>query len=162
MEDEDDPNTQDEYYKDAVIRCRALIIHISDYQFDIGEWAHNIETRYGENTFYQFAAEIGIDVATLRAYRATYRKWKDQPAHPKSFSVARALNMHPQKYEIWQEYRKERTELDEILDRDGMSVGQAKREMKRWREEQKDAKGVPHKAVNQIYYKGDRWVPCIR
>jgi hypothetical protein len=90
-------------YDDAVKLGKKLVLKLRDYQLELGELADGLEPRYGEATLLQFAADIGIDYETLKTYRTTYRAWRDEPGRPASFSVARALNRHPDKYEVYQE-----------------------------------------------------------
>jgi hypothetical protein len=61
-----------------------------------------VEPKYGEQTLEHLAEDGGIDYGTLKSYRTTYRAWRNQPVRPKSFSVAKALNSHPQRGQIVQ------------------------------------------------------------
>jgi hypothetical protein len=99
----DDPRDDSINYDEAVKRGKVIALKLRDYQLESGELADQLEPRYGEETLLQFAADIGVDYETLKTYRTTYRSWRDQPGRPASFSVARALNRHPHKYEVYQE-----------------------------------------------------------
>jgi hypothetical protein len=100
---QEEPHAESINYDDAVKRGRVIALKLRDYQLELGELADQLEPRYGDETLAQFAADIGVDYETLKTYRTTYRSWRDQPGRPASFSVARALNRHPNKYEVYQE-----------------------------------------------------------
>jgi hypothetical protein len=118
-------------YDDAVEQGKHLLNLMRDYQNELGQLAYKLEPKYGDQTLERFASEIGIDYETLKTYRTTYKAWKDEPARPASFSVARALNRHPQKYQIF-------------LDNEDMSVQHAKDKMSELKEQRPDheTKGV--------------------
>jgi hypothetical protein len=61
----------------------------------------------------------------MKQCRTYYRAWKDEPERPSSFSIARVLNPHPYKQEVWQEIKG--TEYESV-------VG-ARIKMREWREE---------------------------
>jgi hypothetical protein len=134
---------QDEIpYDDAVERGGVIISEMEDYQFELGMLASKLEPKYGEKTLYQFAADIGIDYETLKTYRTTYQAWKDEPSRPASFSIARVLNKHPYKHQVFQE----------IIDTENMSVAGAKEKMREWREERGgDKKAKKGSSVNAIH-----------
>ncbi len=90
-------------YDEAVRRGRVIMHEMRDYQLELGELAHQLEPRYGDETLAQFAADIGVDYETLKTYSTTYRAWRNEPGHRPSFSVMRTLNRHPHKYQIYQE-----------------------------------------------------------
>jgi hypothetical protein len=159
-------------YDDLLIRGRSLQRMVSSHQIEIGELADQVDTQYGQETLLQYAADIGIDYATLKNYRTTYRSWKNEPRRPKSYSVARILNRYPHKQELLQQYAKtepvdpenpteEETwqELEETVHdpENWLTVQVAKTEMKKWREERGADKGrnatsefVAHKRKTQI------------
>ena len=104
--------------------------------------ADKLEPKYGEETLFQFAADIGIDYETLKTYRTTYRAWKDEPESHTSFSIARVLNRHPYKYQVWKE----------IKDTEYEPVQGAKTKIQEWREERgADKRSKKGMSVNAIH-----------
>ena len=120
-EDEDDYEDQIPYDK-AVEEGRNLVSAMKDSQFELGRIADRLEAKYEEHTLERFAEEIGIDHGTLKSYRTTYRAWKDKPARPAGFSVAKALNRHPNRADIIQETPT-------------LSVKEAEKKMLEWKKE---------------------------
>ncbi len=154
-----------EEYDELVIRGRSLHQMISNHQMEIGELADQVETKYGDETLLQYAADIGIDYATLKNYRTTYGAWKKEPRRPKSYSVARILNRYPHKQELLQQYAK--TELvdpenpteeeiwkgleETVHDPENwLTVQVAKTEMQKWREERGADKSKGRKAMSEF------------
>jgi hypothetical protein len=90
-------------YDDAVVEGRNLVSSMKERQFELGRIAAQVESKYEDKTLEHLAEAIGIDYGTLKSYRTTYVAWKDQPARPVSFSVAKTLNPHPRRAEIIQE-----------------------------------------------------------
>jgi hypothetical protein len=125
-------------YNDAVEQGKHLLNLMRANQHELGELAYKLEPKYGDQTLERFATELKIDYGTLKTYRTTYKAWKDEPARPASFSVARALNRHPQKYQTF-------------LDNEDMSVQDAKAKMRELREQRPDyeTKGVPQATVDR-------------
>jgi hypothetical protein len=125
-------------YDDAVEQGKHLLNLMRDYQHELGQLAYKLEPKYGDQTLQHFASEIGLDYETLKTYRTTYKAWKDEPDRPASFSVARALNRHPQKYQMF-------------LENEDMSVQDAKAKMRELKEQRPDCekKGVPRATVDR-------------
>jgi hypothetical protein len=73
-------------------------IHLS--QWALGALASNITIEYKKGKLQEYAEDIGEEYSTLRHYRATYMAWRDPKGRPESFAVARALNTHPDRYQI--------------------------------------------------------------
>jgi hypothetical protein len=109
-------------YDEAVEEGRNLVSMMKENQFELGRIANQIEPKYGEETLGLFAEEIGIDYGTLKSYRTTYRAWKDMPARPAGFSVAKALNQHPNRADI-------------IHETPELTVKEAVEKMKQWKAE---------------------------
>ena len=86
----DDDGDEKIPYDEAVVNGRNLVSSMKDIQFELGQIASKLEPKYGDETLGRYAEEIGIEFGTLKSYRATYRKWKNEPVRPKSFSVAKA------------------------------------------------------------------------
>jgi hypothetical protein len=110
MEDEDEDDNDNEHeevdleeYADDVRIGQELVARITPALRELGRLLNKQETRYGEGTFRQYAADIGIDYETAKIIRTTYRAWSREPGRPTSLYVARALNQHPKKYQVWQE-----------------------------------------------------------
>jgi hypothetical protein len=122
----DDPKDQIPY-DEAVEQGRRLVLVMKDSQFELGKIADRLEPKYGDSTLQRFAEDIGIDYGTLKSYRTTQKAWKDQPARPKGFSVAKALNPHPRKAEVIQE-------------KPDISVKEAEKEVQTWKEERRTEK----------------------
>ena len=111
-------------YDDAVVEGRKLVSSMKDNQFELGRIAGRVEPKYGEQTLERLAEEIGIDYGTLKSYRTADRAWQDIPVRPKSFSVAKALNRHPNRADIIQE-------------KPDMSVKEAENVMREWKKERR-------------------------
>jgi hypothetical protein len=138
--EEDEFEYEQDFY-DAVDRCRILLRIMKGYQLEIGELADGLVVKYRERTLYDFAAQIGVDYETLKTYRTTWRHWKDESEVP-PFAIARVLNRHPDKQEIWQE----------IKDTEYESVQGAREKMREWREERgADKKSKKAMSVNAIH-----------
>src|SRR5215213_4204996 len=56
-------------YEDAVHEAAQIVKAITSRQMRLGELAHRIEPRYGDQTLLHFANEIGIEPGTLKNYR---------------------------------------------------------------------------------------------
>jgi hypothetical protein len=115
-------------YDEAVVEGRNLVSSMKDSQFELGRIADKLEPKYEERTLERFAEEIGIDHGTLKSYRTTYRAWKDQPARPPGYSVAKALNRHPNRADIIQETPE-------------LTVLEAEKKMLEWKKEHSAEKG---------------------
>ena len=136
-DDEDKPIP----YDDAVETGRNLIRAMKDSQFDLGRVADKLEPKYGDETLQHYAEDIGIDYGTLKSYRTTYKAWKDEPVRPRSFSVAKVLNRHPDKADIIQETPE-------------LSVKEAEEKMQEWKNERgadgKRRKPSPSKTPSRL------------
>ena len=119
---DDEPDGEQIKYDEAVIRGKRLVEIIHPSEIELGMIADKLEPKYGKQTLRRYAEELPIDYNTLKGYRATYRAWKDKPSRPKNYSVAKALNKHPDKYELHQLYG------------DDLTVKIAREEM--WREQE--------------------------
>jgi hypothetical protein len=122
----------DEYmqkeYAQAVEQGRALVKAEGDVQWRMGDLACTVATRYGDKTFKNFAADIGVNVKTLSGYRSTASAWpKNTPRG--EFSICRELNAHPDRHKILEdnpemtnreaaqiarEYRREQSEAETV------------------------------------------------
>lgn len=95
-----------------VAHGRELLRSASHAQWALGELATSVNKRYGEANLAKFAAEIGLSLRTLQAYRATFVAWfgdgevaRKRPVRafshfPASYAVARALNRHPDRWAL--------------------------------------------------------------
>jgi hypothetical protein len=80
------------HFRDIDIKYgKKLVANISKSQYDLGELADAVETRYGDGTLEEFAKVIGIAYNTLKGYRYVWRRWKNSEVKPKTFSLAKAL-----------------------------------------------------------------------
>jgi hypothetical protein len=118
----DDDGDKQIPYDEAVVEGRNLVSSMKDIQFELGRIADKLEPKYEERTLERYAEEIKIDHGTLKSYRTTYRAWKDMPARPAGFSVAKALNRHPNRADIIQETPE-------------LSVKEAGKKMQEWKKE---------------------------
>jgi hypothetical protein len=115
-------------YDEAVIEGQKLVSAMTkDYQFELGRIADKLEPKYREQTLERYAEEIGIDHGTLKSYRTTYKAWKDMPARPSAFSVAKALNSYPNRADIIQETH-------------DITVKEAEKKMLEWKKERGTSK----------------------
>jgi len=86
---------------DALVKEGKEIANRKDKdQWYLGELASKVEIKYGQNKLGEYAAEIGEHRGTLRSYRQTVQAWPTKNERPRSFSVARDLNAHPDRVKI--------------------------------------------------------------
>jgi hypothetical protein len=143
---------QDRYFDQAdVDRGRELVEAIATNQYNLGELADSIEPKYGKGTLEQFAGLIGTDYNTLKGYRTVWRKWKDSPVKPRTYSLAKALASYKDK-DWYIENWPEETEK------------QARADVRRWKNEAKieaEKKGYDLPKVmallNDLANKRTRW-----
>jgi hypothetical protein len=88
------------FYDDAVEEAKEILKQFESGQMRLGELAHKLESRYGDQTLERFAADVAS--CTLERYRSVYRAWLKIPAPgPKlRYAVARELATHPDRAEI--------------------------------------------------------------
>jgi hypothetical protein len=111
---------------------------MKESQFQLGRIAHQLESKYGDKTLERFAGDIGIDDGTLKSYRTTYKAWKDLPVRPKSYSVARVLNRHPDRAEI-------------IQDNPDITVKEAEEKVREWKAQHRvSEKGKTRQLPDQV------------
>jgi hypothetical protein len=110
-------------YDEAVEEARNIVSSMmKDHQMELGRIASRLEPKYGDQTLEHFAKEIKIDYGTLKSCRTAYNAWKDIPVRPKSFSVAKVLNRHPNRADIIQETP-------------DITVAEAEKKMLEWKKE---------------------------
>jgi len=100
-------------------------------QMRLAQIAAQVQTKYGEETLKQFAKDTGIALCTLQRRRSVWRAWeKIQATPPKLYSVAEALQAHPDRANI-------------IKREPNITTRDARKRMRKWKEEQqpKAAKG---------------------
>ena len=85
------------------------MIATADRNLPLTALADQVEADYGENTLARFAREIGQTPCVMKRRRTTYRNWKDiikgDPGllSSLSYSVARALETHPDRERLVKE-----------------------------------------------------------
>jgi hypothetical protein len=92
-------------WETAVRECKEIIANQQRDQLRLGELAANVEKKYGDKTLAKLAEEIGIAACTLERHQSVYNAWKDEkPAPgPVSYAVLRALQDHPDRFNIVRE-----------------------------------------------------------
>jgi hypothetical protein len=140
----DDDGDKQIPYDEAVVNGRNIVLTMKENQFELGRIADKLEPKYGDHTLERFAEDIGIDHGTLKSYRTTYKAWKDMPARPPGYSVAKVLNRHPNRADIIQETP-------------DITVKEAEKKMLEWKKEHSAEKGrtfqtdyAVHKNAKQI------------
>jgi hypothetical protein len=95
---------EDKLYKAMVIEAKQIVSTMETKRMRLGELAAQVETKYGEKTLKQFAKDIGVAHCTLVRSRSVWRAWADIKATPpKFYSVAEALQAHPDRARIREE-----------------------------------------------------------
>jgi hypothetical protein len=97
------PTTASEIdFEDAVHEAKQILDRIDSNRMRLGELAHKLEPRHGEQTLLHFAREIGVAVCTLARHRDVYRAWEGfcAPGRKLGYAVARELATHPDRGEI--------------------------------------------------------------
>jgi hypothetical protein len=126
---------EDEAYRELVAQGNAIIGQmradkevVENHKMRLGELAHGVTKSYGEGKLARFAKDIGMCERTLERCRSVYRDWCDAPkaATPPNFSVAQALQAHPNRFNIVARNR-------------SISVRDARREMRLHKQTQKTA-----------------------
>jgi hypothetical protein len=92
-------------YEDAVAEGKRLVAETATTtdrnDWRIAELADLVVTHYRENPLAKFASEIGLNHCTVQRRLTTYRNWKEirkaDPGLLLSYSVARALEKHPER-----------------------------------------------------------------
>jgi hypothetical protein len=88
-------------WEDMVAEGKRLITEADKNNWRLAELSDRVGTIYGEGSLAKFATEIGLAPCTVKRRRSTYRAWKDflkGDARPRlSYSVARALETHPER-----------------------------------------------------------------
>ena len=110
-----------------IARGRTLVQNISDNQYALGALADSIDTSYGDDSLGDFADAIGIDYNTLKGYRYVWRRWKDFPVKPRTFSLAKALASFKGRDWYIEKWPNETEE-------------QAREDIRRWKKEERDRK----------------------
>lgn len=90
----------DANYKHYVEQGRQAVKNIHSSQWALGALAYNVRIEYGKSQLQNYAEDIGAVYSTLRHYRATWLAWLTPQGRPESFSVAEALNSHPDRYKL--------------------------------------------------------------
>jgi hypothetical protein len=87
-------------YEAAVSEGKEILARSKRDQLRLGELAANVETKYGDRTLANFAKELGISPCTLERNRSVYLAWQKPAARPVSYADTRALQNHPNPYDI--------------------------------------------------------------
>jgi hypothetical protein len=88
-------------YEVARDECKAIRERAERDHWRLGEIAHKVETRYDERTLAKLSKDSGFADCTLERHRSVYRAWMEKPAlGPVLYSVLRALQDHPDRYNI--------------------------------------------------------------
>jgi hypothetical protein len=94
-------------YDDAVREAKQLVARgekahatIDSTKMRLGELAHRVKPKYGEETITRFASDIGVAACTLRRCRSVFRAWNEIQAPAPKFAVAQELQSHPGRAEI--------------------------------------------------------------
>ncbi len=90
----------DANYEHYVDQGRQAVKNIHLCQWALGALAHNVGIEYGKRQLQKYAEDIGAEYAALRHYRSTWQAWPTAQGRPESYSVAEALNSHPDRYKI--------------------------------------------------------------
>jgi hypothetical protein len=90
----------DANYKHYVEQGRQAVKNIHNSQCALGALAYNVRIEYGKSRLQQYADDIGAEYAALLHYRRTWQAWLTPQGRPESYSVAEALNPHPDRYKI--------------------------------------------------------------
>jgi hypothetical protein len=77
-------------------------------ELELGQLADRVQTKYRKKTLADFAEKIGVKAARLNRCRSVYRGYKDKnfKGAPPKFAVLQALQGHPRRYEILEQYPK--------------------------------------------------------
>jgi hypothetical protein len=86
----------DSKYRDLVERGKVAAKSL----WTLGDLAARIESEYGRDRLGQYADDIGVPYATLKAARTTVRAWPDEKDRRLSFSASQALNALPDRFKI--------------------------------------------------------------
>jgi hypothetical protein len=99
-----DPQTGTLDYDAAVAEAKQIIATEQSGHWRLGELAAQVETQYGKKTLKKFAEDIGVAKCTLERLRSVWRAWEPIPAAPpKFYSIAQALQDHPNRGKIIEE-----------------------------------------------------------
>jgi Protein of unknown function (DUF2786) len=93
------PEPDDDSFQKLVKEGQELVEKQTNINWQLGELARQVETKYGAGKLQEFAAEIGVAYSTLKNCRTTVRCWHQKDLR-RSFSVCEALNGHPDRYKI--------------------------------------------------------------
>ena len=94
---------EDKQYLAMVAEAKRIDQTADKGQMRLAQIAAQVETKYGEETLKQFAKDTGIALCTLQRRRSVWRAWEKEAASPKCYSVAEALQAHPERGRIIQE-----------------------------------------------------------
>jgi hypothetical protein len=86
-------------FRSLVKQGKALIEEQVNVNWKLGELASTIDKEYGQNKLKEFADEIGVSASSLKDCRTTYIAWPQKAGRP-AFSIARALNPHPFRFDV--------------------------------------------------------------
>lgn len=96
-----DPQTGKLNYDAAVAEAKQIIATGEKNHWRLAELAAQVETTYKKETLKKFAKDIGVAYCTAERLRSVWRAWADFPgAPPKFYSVAQALQDHPDRDKI--------------------------------------------------------------
>jgi hypothetical protein len=87
-------------YEEAVREGKQIAASMHRDNWRLGEIANQIETIYGNKTLERYADDIGLSYETVKYCRAVARGWPHHNRRPRTWSVAKALLKHPDKYYI--------------------------------------------------------------
>ena len=88
---------------------KRLAVAVDKNDWRLAELADQVVKKYGQNKLGQFTSEIGATHCAVKRRRTTYRKWKEtlkgDPGllSSLSYSVARALETHPERVRLIKE-----------------------------------------------------------
>jgi hypothetical protein len=94
-----DPDKKDDEYDKLVTEGISFTIEQTDINWKLGELATRVDKKYGEGRLKQFAEDIGIKYQSLINCRTTLLAWPQKTGRP-VFSIAEALNPHPNRFKI--------------------------------------------------------------
>jgi hypothetical protein len=109
-------------YRALVKQGKALLEEQDNVNWKLGELASQVDKEYGQDKLKEFADELGVSTSSLKDCRTTYIAWPEKARRP-AFSIARALNPHPRKFEIVEKkpditFREAREKMQEYRERE--------------------------------------------
>lgn len=99
-----EPAVNDDIYKKTLAEAKAILARYETDWSRLAELADQVDTVYGERRLAKWAAEAGISACTAKRQRSTLPAYTSigAPA-PRLYSVAQALQAHPDRVEILKE-----------------------------------------------------------